>query len=105
MVTRRKLLLSSGAWMTAMAAQRPRGARAADNIKIGFTTALTGPFNEFGEGYRRGVELALMRVNGAGGVMGRQVEIGMMLDDQLVLDQAVQNMRRILDDTSIVGLL
>ena len=28
-------------------------------IKLGMTTALTGPFNEFGEGNRRGVVLAI----------------------------------------------
>lgn len=103
MITRRQAM--STAALAAATAAFPRRGHAADTIKIGFTTALTGPFNEFGEGYKRGVELALARVNAAGGVMGRQVEIGMLLDDQLVPDRAVQNMRRILDNPEIVGLL
>ncbi|MFO1028220.1 MAG: ABC transporter substrate-binding protein [Acetobacteraceae bacterium] len=81
-----------------------RRARAADTIKIGFTTALTGPFNEFGEGYKRGIELAIEKLNKSGGVLGRQIEIAMMLDDQLIPDRAVQNMRRVLDNKEIVGL-
>ena len=34
-------------------------AQGAETIKLGFTAALTGPFNEFGEGIRRGAELAV----------------------------------------------
>lgn len=74
-------------------------------IKLGFTAALTGPFNEFGEGIRRGAELKVAQVNQAGGVLGRQVELAEMLDDQLIPDRAVQNMRRILDNPEIDGLM
>lgn len=78
--------------------------QAADTIKVGFTTALTGPFNEFGEGYKRGIELAIDKINKTGGVLGRPIEIAMMLDDQLIPDRSVQNMRRVLDNKDIVGL-
>jgi len=81
-----------------------RRAQAADTIKIGFTTALTGPFNEFGEGYKRGIELAIDKINKSGGVLGRPIEIAVMLDDQLIPDRSVQNMRRVLDNKDIVGL-
>lgn len=101
---RRELIAS-----TAAAALASRGAAAqgtgTSTIKIGFTTALTGPFNEYGEGYKRGVEIAIEKVNKAGGVLGRRIEIGMLLDDQLIPDRAVQNMRRILDNKEIVALL
>lgn len=80
------------------------GVQAADIIKVGFTTALTGPFNEFGEGYKRGIELAIDKINKAGGVLGRPIEIAVMLDDQLIPDRSVQNMRRVLDNKDIVGL-
>lgn len=80
-------------------------AQGAGTIKMGFTTALTGPFNEFGEGYKRGVEIALEKINKAGGVLGRRMEIGMLLDDQLIPDRAVQNMRRILDNKDIAVLI
>lgn len=103
MISRREVLYGAGALAVAAATMRP--ALAADPIRIGFTTALTGPFNEFGEGYRRGCEIAIEKVNAAGGINGRPIEIGMMLDDQLVPDRAVQNMRRILDDKDIAAVL
>lgn len=102
MTLRRRELLSVSAGAAAFGLSRR--ARAAEPIKVGFTTALTGPFNEFGEGYKRGIEIAIEKINREGGVMGRTVEIGVMLDDQLIPDRAVQNMRRVLDDKSIVGL-
>jgi branched-chain amino acid transport system substrate-binding protein len=80
-------------------------ARAEDTIKIGLTTALTGPFNEFGEGMHRGVILAIEKRNRDGGVLGKKVELAEALDDQLVPDRAVQNMRRILDNKDIVGMI
>jgi len=74
-------------------------------IKIGMTSALTGPYNEFGEGNRRGVELAVERWNAKGGINGHKIEITLLLDDQLNPDRAVQNMRRILDNKEIVGII
>lgn len=76
-----------------------------DPIQIGFTTAITGPFNEFGEGYRRGAEIAVEEWNARGGIDGRPVALGMVLDDQLVPDRSVQNMRRILDNPDIVAMI
>lgn len=82
------------------------GAAAQDGpIQIGFTTAITGPFNEFGEGYRRGAEIAVEQWNANGGIDGREVALGEVLDDQLVPDRAVQNMRRILDNSDIVAVI
>ncbi|MDX9741883.1 MAG: ABC transporter substrate-binding protein [Gammaproteobacteria bacterium] len=80
-------------------------AYAAETIRIGMTSALTGPYNEFGEGNRRAVELAVEQWNARGGINGKKIEIAMLLDDQLNPDRAVQNMRRILDDKSIVGII
>ncbi len=74
-------------------------------IKFGFTAALTGPFNEFGEGINRGAQIAVEECNKAGGINGRMVELAEVLDDQLVPDRAVQNLRRILDNRDIVGLM
>lgn len=74
-------------------------------IKLGLTAALTGPFNEFGEGIRRGSMLAVEEWNKKGGVNGRKVEFAEVLDDQLVPDRAVQNMRRILDNKDIVAIV
>lgn len=78
---------------------------AADTIKIGMTSALTGPYNEFGEGNRRAVELAIEEWNAKGGINGKKIELALLLDDQLNPDRAVQNMRRILDNKEIVGII
>jgi branched-chain amino acid transport system substrate-binding protein len=78
---------------------------AQQTIKIGMTTALTGPYNEYGEGARHGVELAIERWNAKGGINGKKIELAMLLDDQLVPDRAVQNMRRLLDNKELVGII
>lgn len=96
-----RLMMAILASTAAALAAAPATAQDAGPIKIGFTGALTGPYNEFGEGLRRGITLAVEEWNKRGGVNGRRVELAEPLDDQLVPDRAVQNMRRILDDKSI----
>ncbi len=99
--------LTRGALLAGVAALLLAGPATAQqqSIQIGFTTAITGPFNEFGEGYRRGAEIAVEEWNAKGGIAGRPLELGMVLDDQLVPDRAVQNMRRILDNPDIVAMI
>ena len=80
-------------------------ASAQQTIKIGMTSALTGPYNEYGEGARRGIELAIERTNAKGGINGKKVELATLLDDQLVPDRAVQNMRKLLDDKDLVAII
>lgn len=102
MTIRRRTLALGGVAALAL----PALARAQSGpIKFGFTAALTGPFNEFGEGINRGAQIAVEECNKAGGIKGRMVELAEVLDDQLVPDRAVQNMRRILDNKEIVGLM
>jgi branched-chain amino acid transport system substrate-binding protein len=50
----------------------PTLAEDAATIKLGLTTALTGPYNEFGEGNKRGFDLAIELCNAGGGIGGRQ---------------------------------
>lgn len=83
----------------------PASAQNAAPIKLGLSAALTGPFNEFGEGIRRATVIAIEEWNEAGGVLGRKIELAEALDDQLVPDRAVQNVRRILDNPDIVAML
>lgn len=100
-IGRRPLVLGAAATLTL-----PGLARAQSGpIKLGFTAALTGPFNEFGEGINRGAQIAVEECNKAGGINGRMAELAEVLDDQLVPDRAVQNLRRILDNREIVGLM
>ncbi|MCX4148219.1 ABC transporter substrate-binding protein [Paraburkholderia madseniana] len=47
---------------------------AADPVRIGVTTILSGPNADRGQSEQYGVELALQRINASGGVLGRPVE-------------------------------
>jgi branched-chain amino acid transport system substrate-binding protein len=50
-------------------------ARAADPVKIGVVTPLTGTYAPIGQQVRWGLELATKEVNAAGGILGRPVEL------------------------------
>ena len=47
---------------------------AAEPVRIGVTTILSGQYADRGQSEQYGVELALQRINQAGGVLGRPVE-------------------------------
>ena len=49
-------------------------AAAAEPIKLGITTILSGPFADRGQSEQYGAQLALDEINQAGGVLGRPVE-------------------------------
>ncbi|OYD81952.1 ABC transporter substrate-binding protein [Azospirillum brasilense] len=98
-------LLGAAVTLTSAFALSAGTAAAQDTIKIGMTSALTGPYNEYGEGGRRGVELAIEKWNAKGGINGKKIELAMLLDDQLVPDRAVQNMRRLLDNKELVAII
>ncbi len=49
-------------------------AQAAEPIKIGITTILSGPFADRGQSEQYGAQLAMDRINAAGGVLGRRLE-------------------------------
>jgi len=51
------------------------GAYAADSIKIGVVTPLSGTYAGIGQQVKWGLELATKEVNAAGGIMGRQIEL------------------------------
>jgi branched-chain amino acid transport system substrate-binding protein len=61
--------------MLLLAAVPLAAASAADPIKIGVVTPLTGTYAPIGQQVRWGVELAAKEVNAAGGIMGRPVEL------------------------------
>jgi branched-chain amino acid transport system substrate-binding protein len=52
-------------------------AQAAEPVRIGITTILSGPMADRGQSEQNGAQLALNRVNEAGGVLGRPVEATM----------------------------
>lgn len=100
-----RLLGKSLAVSLLMVAAHAATAAEPSSIRIGMTSAITGPYNEYGEGNKRGVELAVADWNARGGINGRKVELATVLDDQLIPDRAVQNMRKLLDDKSLVAII
>ena len=67
--TRRTLL--AGAALSALSL---RPARAADPVLIGVSGPLTGPAAQYGAQWKKGFDLALDEINGAGGINGRPLQ-------------------------------
>jgi branched-chain amino acid transport system substrate-binding protein len=73
-LTRRDVLYGSLGAAAASMAVRPARA-AAEPIRMGWLTALTGPNSAPGIGFNRGVVYAVDKINAAGGINGRMVEV------------------------------
>jgi branched-chain amino acid transport system substrate-binding protein len=74
-ISRRRLTL--GAPLAAAAGALSLPARAADPepIRIGYPAALTGPSSAPGQGQNRGVTYIVDKINAAGGIKGRKIEM------------------------------
>jgi branched-chain amino acid transport system substrate-binding protein len=68
----RTILLLAGLLTAATAVQG--SALAAEPLRIGITTILSGPFADRGQSEQYGAQIALNEINEAGGVLGRPVE-------------------------------
>lgn len=79
-------------------------AQTAEPIKIGMSTALTGPYSEFGIMQRNAVELAVGEVNAKGGIKGRPVQV-VLYDDGLVPARAQANVRRLIEEDKVAALI
>ena len=79
-------------------------AYAADPIKIGMSTALTGPYSEFGVMQRNAVDIAVEQFNAKGGIKGRPIQI-VLYDDGLIPARAQANVRRLIDDDKVVAIM
>ena len=76
LATRRQFLVGSAASAAAVASGLARPAIASSEpIKIGFLPALTGPSSSTGIAINRGTLLAIEKINAAGGVNGRKLEL------------------------------
>ena len=95
---RRTLLLASAGTLA-----MPWVARAADTIRIGVVSPLTGPAAEPGGFMRTGIQIALDEVNEAG-VLGRKVET-VVADDQTTNPGAVLAFSLLSSDPAIVGFI
>ena len=101
LITRRTALLSGAAVSSFAVIGR---ARAEDTIKIGVVSPLTGAVAEPGRIQLNSLRLAADKVNAAGGVLGRQVEL-IVEDDQSSNPGAVLAFSRLAERKEIVGFI
>lgn len=73
-------------------------------LKVGMSTALSGPSQGLGLGMRAGVEAYFARVNREGGISGRKLEL-IALDDQYEPAQTGPNVRRLIDDEHVLAIV
>jgi urea transport system substrate-binding protein len=109
MVTRRTTLkvLGSGATVAAAAIGAPAILRAADKVKIGFLSALTGLETILGETQLNCFKLAVDEINAGGGAGGREIEY-VVEDDQTTTKGAIEKARKLLSQDKvnvIIGLI
>ena len=76
------------------------GALAADPIKIGVVTPLSGTYAGIGQQVRWGLELATKEVNAAGGIMGRPVEL-IFEDEEANPSVAVQKAEKLFEISNV----
>src|ERR1700744_2930350 len=75
-------------------------AQAAEPVRIGITTILSGPFADRGQSEQYGAQIALDRVNQAGGVLGRPVE-AFYADNACKPDIGVPATKRLLEQQHV----
>jgi len=75
-------------------------ASAADPIKIGVVTPLSGTYSPIGQQVRWGLELATKEVNANGGIMGRQIQL-MFEDEEANPSVAVQKAEKLFESEKV----
>ena len=98
----RRALLTGAAALTAAAAVPARAQ--APPIKLGTLTPLTGAGGSYGPSMRKSMSLVVEQVNGAGGVLGRRVEL-VSEDDQTNPDAGVRAARKLIDVDKVAAVM
>lgn len=73
-------------------------------IRVGMSTALTGPAQGLGTGMKAGVEAYFKLVNQRGGIGGRPVEL-VALDDEYEPAKTGPNVRRLIDQENVAAIV
>lgn len=99
-ISRRGILTGATALAGVAAIARPNiitSARAAENIRVGIISPLTGAWTVYGKAHISGFELAVDEINAAGGVNGRQIELVVgdsKTEPRIVVEQANRLIRQ-----------
>ena len=73
-------------------------------IKIGMSTALTGPAKALGQGMKLGIEAYFNKVNSAGGINGKKIKL-IALDDGYEPSRTAPNMRTLIDEHKVLAVI
>lgn len=73
-------------------------------IRLGMSSPLSGPTGAYGRQMKEGIEACFMRVNAAGGVHGRKLEL-VALDDGYETEPAVANAKRLVQQDKVFALM
>ncbi len=79
-------------------------APSSDTIKVGMTSALSGPAKDLGQSMKEGVETYFDKINAAGGVDGKKLEL-IALDDQYEPLLAAPNMRKLIEEEKVIAVI
>jgi branched-chain amino acid transport system substrate-binding protein len=96
----RRFVLALPALLVAGAA----GATAPQPLRVGMSTALSGPAQGLGNGMKAGVEAYFKLVNAAGGIHGRPLEL-LALDDQYEPAKTGPNVRLLIDVDHVLAIV
>jgi branched-chain amino acid transport system substrate-binding protein len=80
------------------------GAGAAETLKVGVVTTMTGPWAEYGRYTVNGLQMALEEINKAGGVLGRQLELRVE-DNQTTNPGTVLAFSKLTSDSGVVAIV
>lgn len=84
--------------------QPTSGGDGAAEILIGHYGSMTGPTATFGQSTDEGIRLALDEINGAGGVLGKQVKV-LTEDDQSKPTEAVNAVEKLISRENVVAVI
>ena len=103
-LSRRAVLKSTAGFALLAGVSAPAIVRAqADTIRIGHLTPLTGFLGPLGEYAVMGVKLAAEEVNGAGGVMGRKIEL--VMEDSVNPQTASAKAERLIERDKVAMII
>lgn len=91
-------LAAGAAWLAA-----PAWAQDSSAIRLGQSTALTGPLADLGQATHQGAKAAFEAINAKGGIHGRSIEL-VVQDDGYDAKKALANVTALAADTSIFAL-
>jgi branched-chain amino acid transport system substrate-binding protein len=73
-------------------------------IKLGMSTALTGPARDLGLNMKTGVDAAIAEINANGGLQGRMLEL-IALDDGYEPDRTAPNMHQLITEDQVLAVV